>query len=279
MIHVKKVLRAFVPPVIISSLRPKRKLAKEQKPPEIFSGDFQQWNEARKLSTGYDISRILEKCRSALLKVKVGEAVYERDSVLFDEIQYSWGLLSGLQNAAIENDNQLCVLDFGGSLGSTYFQNKDFLKGLKSVTWCIVEQPHFVECGRQHFENEQLRFYYSVEDCLEHHSPNVLLLSGVLQYLEFPFKLLEKLLSCRVSMVIIDRTAFVESENDMLTIQNVPEWIYKASYPAWFFNEKNFLSRFQCYERLGSFNSFCDKDIVLNRINRAYWKGFIFLRK
>ena len=45
--------------------------------------------------------------------MKNGEAVYERDSVLFDEIQYSWGLLAGLQKAALENDGKLCVLDFG----------------------------------------------------------------------------------------------------------------------------------------------------------------------
>ena len=59
-------------------------------------------------------------------KVKNGEAVYERDSVLFDEIQYSWGLLAGLEKAALEHDGKLCVLDFGGSLGSTYYQNKQF---------------------------------------------------------------------------------------------------------------------------------------------------------
>ena len=31
---------------------------------------------------------VLEKCKNALLKVKNGEAAYERDSVLFNQIQY-----------------------------------------------------------------------------------------------------------------------------------------------------------------------------------------------
>jgi len=46
--------------------------------------------EAMELSTGYDSERILGKVRDSLLKVKRGEAVYERDSVLFDKVQYSW---------------------------------------------------------------------------------------------------------------------------------------------------------------------------------------------
>ncbi len=271
----KNLLKPFVPPVVFSVLRFQKNQPVISASYEVFSGNFDNWNEARKLSTGYEISHILEKCKSALLKVKAGEAVYERDSVLFDEIQYSWGLLSGLQNAAIENDNQLCVLDFGGSLGSTYFQNKDFLKGLKSVTWCIVEQPHFVECGRQHFENEQLRFYYSVEGCLEHYSPNVLLLSGVLQYLENPYEWIQKSIGYKIPVIIIDRTSIVIYERDILTVQNVPEEIYDASYPCWFFNREKLIEAFNGYSVMGNFNSYCDDPIILNTVYPASWAGFI----
>ena len=69
-----------------------------------------------------------------LVKIKLDSqyerGVYERDSVLFDTIRYSWPLLSDLLRAASEDQNHLSVLDFGGSLGSSYYQNRVFLSHL-----------------------------------------------------------------------------------------------------------------------------------------------------
>src|SRR5712691_3342391 len=90
------------------------------------SGDYAAWEDAVHASTGYDSEVILEKTRTALLQVKNGQAVYERDSVVFDEVQYAWPLLAGLLWIATRSGGKLDVLDFGGSLGSTYFQNRAF---------------------------------------------------------------------------------------------------------------------------------------------------------
>ena len=64
----------------------------------MWSGNYANWEEADSFATGYDDHSILEKCKTALLKVKNGEAAYERDSVLFDKMQYNWALLALLQN-------------------------------------------------------------------------------------------------------------------------------------------------------------------------------------
>ncbi len=48
------------------------------------------------------------------------------------------------KKVVIENNNNLSVLDFGGSLRSTYYQNKTFLENLNSIEWSIVEQTHFL---------------------------------------------------------------------------------------------------------------------------------------
>ena len=137
----------------------------------VWEGDFATWKEVSQQSAGYEAANILERVKYATLKVKTGEAVYERDSVLFDKIEYSWGLLAGLQKAAIENNLQLSVLDFGGSLGSSYFQNKSFLTSLSKIEWSVVEQQHFVECGNNCIADEQLKFYSSIEDCLKDRKP------------------------------------------------------------------------------------------------------------
>lgn len=239
-------------------------------------GNYSNWKDAQNKCTGYDDTNILEKVRTSLLKVKNGEAVYERDSVLFDEIPYSEPLISAFKNAAGENNGELHVVDFGGSLGSSYFQNRTFLKDIKSLQWSVVEQKHFVDCGKDLFEDEHLKFYYTIDEALKNNKPTVLLLSSVIQYFEDPKVLIKKILAHNFEYIIIDRTAFIENRKDRITVQIVPESIYKASYPAWFFNEKNLLYNFKDkYEVINSFLSDLSKPMNIDKNTKAYWKGFV----
>ena len=88
-----------------------------------FEGSYSTWQEADALCNGYGNMDILEKVLSATMKVKNGEAVYERDSVIFDQIEYSWPVLTGLMCAVAQNSGCLKVLDFGSSLGSSNLEN------------------------------------------------------------------------------------------------------------------------------------------------------------
>jgi putative methyltransferase (TIGR04325 family) len=240
-----------------------------------WSGNYGTWPEALNECSGYDSEVILTSCLKSLIKVRNGEYKYERDSVLFDEIQYSFGLLTGLLSSTIENNNELNVLDFGGSLGSTYFQNKD-LRCFKSIKWSIVEQEKFVKCGKDYFENEELKFYYSIEECLSKRSPNVIILSGVLQYIENYVEIINQINEIRFDYIIIDRTTFIKGSTHRIVKQEVPDWIYKASYPVHLFKYDEFISLFTNYEVVTDFNSFCDPlkhDLEDNaEIN---WKGMI----
>jgi putative methyltransferase (TIGR04325 family) len=229
-------MNALIPPIFHSILKKKKKR---------YAGDYPSWNQALLDSTGYDSDIIVTKVKDALLKVKRGEAVYERDSVLFDQIQYSFPVLCGLLRAALEGDGELNVLDFGGSLGSSYYQNKGFLAVCKDFRWNIIEQEKFVRIGREFFQDDQLKFYFSLKECMDSEFPNVVLLSGVLQFIEKPYDLLREIISYRIKYVIIDRTPVAGGEKDYLTIQNVPPEIYSASYPEWIFSEKKLLDMFK----------------------------------
>lgn len=246
----------------------------------IWTGNYATWEEANDLCTGYDNQIILNKCLDSLLKVKNGEAVYERDSYLFDKIQYSWALLAILLKISAENNGRLCVLDFGGSLGSTYYQNKDFLKSVVNLEWYIVEQPHFVNCGKENFQDDNLKFYHNIEECLSKHKPNVLLLSGVLQYLEHPYEWVDRFVGYSFPYIILDRTSFIE-DDERLTLQKVPEIIYEASYPCWFFNEQQFVGAFskKC-DIVMDFESYANPVPYYNEEGRKmYWKGFLLKHK
>jgi len=243
-------------------------------------GNYSNWSDAKIKCTGYDDSDILEKVKNSVLKVKNGEAIYERDSVLFDEIQYSQPLLDAFKTIAKENNNELNIIDFGGSLGSSYFQNRSFLTDLKTFNWNIVEQPHFVDCGKQFIEGDQLKFYYNIEEALKENKPHILFLSSVIPYFEYPYELIEKCINYGFDYIIIDRTAFIESEKERITVQIVPEFIYKASYPAWFLNEQKFVNAFSSkYNLIGEFDSKFDPREQLEDGVWSYRKGFVFKKQ
>ena len=236
-------------------------------------GNYSSWSEARIKCTGYDSKLILDKVRSSLLQVKSGNAVYERDSVLFNEIQYSYPVLSGLMWISAQSKGRLNVLDFGGSLGSSYYQNKRFLDSLEEVHWCVVEQSGFVKAGLEDFATDRLHFFNTIEECLKSFNINVVLLSSVLQYLEEPYCLLDQLNSLRIKNIIIDRTPFVHGK-DRITIQKVWPRIYKASYPCWFFNKEKFVILMtREYKLVMEFDAMDKANIS------SEFKGFIFSKK
>ena len=78
--------------------------------------------------------------------------------MVFNEVQYAWPLLAGLLWVAAKHGGRLEVLDFGGSLGSSWFQNRAFLAGLGAVGWNVVEQSATVDVGRREFADETLCF-------------------------------------------------------------------------------------------------------------------------
>lgn len=261
----KRILEDRLPPILTRVLHGRNTIR--------WSGDYDSWAKAKKVSTGYDNPIILEKVLDASLKVKRGEAVFERDSVLFEKIQYSWPLLAGLLRVACANSNRLRVLDFGGSLGSTYYQNKGFLSGLAELRWCVVEQKNFVDYGKQYFENEELRFYYDLLSCMADEVIDVVILSSVLPYLEKPYHALNMIMNYEIGNIIVDRTPFLLSGNkDRLTVQKNPSSIYEVSYPAWFFSKKNFLGFMgdRGYAQVAEFESFGRANI------RSTFKGYIF---
>jgi len=269
-------LKKFIPDSI------KKKYRKFFPPVKLFGwfGNYPNWKVAMEKCKGYDDIIILEAVKKSILKVKKGDAAYERDSVLFDEIPYSEPLINTFKNIANENAGVLHVVDFGGSLGSSYFQNRTFLNEIEVLNWSIVEQKHFVDCGKELLEDEQLKFYYTINEAIKNNKSSVLLLSSVIQYFEDPKALIQKCINYNFDYIIIDRTAFINKDNDRITVQIVPEYIYKASYPAWFFNEQNFLDNFKHkYEIINNFLSDLSVPINIDKNTEAYWKGFVLKKK
>jgi putative methyltransferase (TIGR04325 family) len=254
----------LIPPVLLQILK--------QIKNNGWKGDYSSWEDAQNNSIGYDSEEILLTVKDSLLKVKNGKAVYERDSVIFNERQYSWQLLAGLMFACAKDPKQeeLKVLDYGGSLGSTYYQNKIFLDYFNKVSWSIVEQNHFVDAGIEDFQDERLKFFRSIEECMDKESPNILILSSVLQYIEKPYELLDLIFNKNFETILVDRTPFSRA-SEKIKLQIVPSSIYKASYPCWFFDELKFLSYIKS-KKYSIVESFITEE---GGTNEYIFKGFI----
>jgi putative methyltransferase (TIGR04325 family) len=278
----KALLKKFIPPVLVSVYHRLKSLIVPQKAAmvkQVFEGNYATWDDALKETSGYDADNILEKVKDATLKVIKGEAAFERDSVLFYKNEYNWALLAVLLRIATVNNNSLKVLDFGGALGSIYFQNRDFLSGLNKLEWDVVEQEKFVNCGKTFIENGELKFYKSIADVFSIKRPDVILLANVIQYLPNPNSFIEEIISHECDYIVLDSTAFIEDEEARLTIQSVPETIYKASYPAWFFNQTAFLNNFEhAYDLLFDFESEVTRPMLVDN-KKVFWKGLVFKHK
>lgn len=251
----KKIIKSLIPPLVLKNINSSR---------SPWKGDYETWSEAEKLCTGYSEKGILEKVSNATEKVANGKAPYERDSVLFKEASYSWPLVAALLST-YNKSGFLNVMDFGGSLGSSYFQNRIFIKNLPKTTWTVVEQDHFVSEGESKFQTNVLNFHRSMEDTFEAKAINFVLLSSVLQYLEDPYGILNLIINKKPDVIFLDRLSIVETERDIITIQQVPASIYKASYPCRFFNEENIIRTLSTeYNLFSRFPSFVENKGTLN---------------
>lgn len=268
--RVVDVIRALCPPIIFRlfsrTLLFRARLS--------FSGNYSSWELAKLDSSGYDAGIILEKVKSAALKVKNGDALFERDSVCFHQADNRYPALTCLLYIALRNNNQLNVLDFGGSLASFYFQHIRLLNSIDKLQWSVVEQPHFVSWGSEHLSSDTLKFYNTTSELPIDGRPDVIFLSGVLQYLEYPYQMLNELLQLNAEYMLFDRTSFIEGNTDRLTVQTVPETIYNAKYPAWFLSWEKFhqVITVAGYEIMMDFSGIDATDI-------GYYKGLLLQKK
>lgn len=241
-------------------------------------GDYSSWKEASAKTIGYNESLILKQVDEGLSMVLKGQAAFERDSVAFKELIYSESLLNVFKSVAEQNNNVLSILDFGGSLGSIYFQYRTLLTQYK-INWSVVEQSNFVDLGKEKYSNSQLSFFHTIAEAQASQRHDVLLLSSVLAYLDKPEEFLKNVLPFRFRYIVFYRTAFVNRNNHLLTVQYVPQSIYKASYPAWFFNEEkltSILSKDYYIEQ--EFPGDIETEIMVGE-NKCYWKCLVFKLK
>ncbi len=261
----KKWVRAIVP-------SPARRWWRQRFGWRWFEGDFATWAEARAATQGYDDAAVLARAVAAARAVRAGAAAWERDGTTFAEPAVHPPLLAVLRAVARAEGGRLNVVDYGGALGSTWWQHREALAKI-AVQWCVVEQPHYVAAGRTEFAGEGLSFEPTLAAAWARTAPTVILFSGVLPYLEQPHAVLAAAVSSGVRHVMIDRTPFWNGGRDWLTVQRTPPELGGGSYPAWIFDRAGLLAPLaRDYDCVQEWPGFDDLDARVN------YRGLVFSR-
>lgn len=195
-------------------------------------GPFPTWGDAVNRSAGYDVEVVINAVESAMAKVRDGNAAMERDGVALSVPDFPFPLLVALLSQANRDQGNLRVLDFGGSLGSSYRTCRTWLDGIRHLKWGIVEQAHFVRRGMRHHQTEELFFFETIDDCVASIRPNIVLFSGVAMYLENLDTILNELVSFGAETVVVDRTLVSTNGEKRIFVEHVQMPGYSTSYPC-----------------------------------------------
>jgi len=266
----RRALHDLTPPIV------SRALARRSRHATRFVEGYGSWDEATAATTGYSHDSILDQVERATTAVVDGHAAFERDGVTFDEVEYRWPVAAALMWQAARSGGALSVLDFGGSLGSTYRQYSRLLADL-DVQWGVVEQPSFVAAG-QRFEDGCLSFHSDVEACAQTLRPNLGLLSSVLQYLPDPYGVIDSVAAAGVEMLVIDRTPMTATAQDIPAVQVVPESIYAASYPSWLLSRERLVNHLSDWEVVDTFPGI-EADLQTQGGTAVRWLGMTLVRR
>lgn len=197
-------VKSFIPPVFLKVLKRKNDWG--------WFGPYPSWEAAERDAIGYDAEHILAKMQASFRTLKNKTKLFELDTILYDEKKYNTPLLFALTQIALHKKDRLNIIDFGGSLGSSFYWSKEYIHPHFKVDWRIIEQSHIVAAGKAEFETDELHFFPSFETALANHQADVLLLSSVMQYIEHPEFIFEAIEKYQFPNIIIDRTPYFEDK-------------------------------------------------------------------
>jgi putative methyltransferase (TIGR04325 family) len=267
----RRIARDWLPPAVV------RRLTGGDSGALTFSDGFESWEAASASAEGYDAPSILRQVAAATELASKGEVAFERDGITFDEPETRWPVAAALLMAASRSGGRLRVLDFGGSLGSVYWQHRRLLTDI-DLSWGVVEQQDFIREGAR-FANSELSFHPSIDEFLSAGKPDLILLSSVLQYLAAPHEILESLSATGATYLLIDRTPVSALPHDIATVQRVPEQIYKASYPAWILSESQLLESLSDHWTLIEDFPGIEPDMTTSAGVSFSWRGYLLTGK
>ncbi len=206
-----------------------------------FSEQKKSWELALAASNSYQDNSIFRKVIQCYEGIDNKEReFYERDGLLLEKKPDETDFISFLQHNIPINNKTFQILDYGGSLGSRYFSNYNFINN-NNIEWNILEQTAFVEYGKKNLQKKNLFFFDNLEDCFKDKKIDCVIFSGSLQYLENYLKILNEIKFQKINLLYLDYLPFSNYNENKIFVQNIPKKIVYSSYPIHIFSKKIFI--------------------------------------
>ena len=202
-------------------------------------GDFPDWASALAASKPYETD--LAVYGQITDTVRQGEAGSGRNLM-----PILAGIVMALDGARTR------VLDFGGNLGVVYFDVTHVLPDRISE-WRVVDCEEVASYGNANYADDKLAFFTSMEAASRDFTPNMVLCSHTLQYLENPYDTLAKLSALKPAVIVLHELPVAEHERFM--IQRLPEGLGGTERPI------QILSSGRLAAALSSYDLFADMDL------------------
>jgi putative methyltransferase (TIGR04325 family) len=217
-------VRQLTPPIVLAAARrlAGRRTAKAPAWTPL-EGPYESWAAAVAAADGWEAPAILEKTLELSLQLQRGEIAFQRDARALDRIVYSPTILAFIALLAGQDGGRLDIVDFGGSLGTNFQQNRRVLAPFLArgaCRWRVVETPRTAALGRERFEEPGLAFFASWADAVAGGAPKGLLFSSSFQYLEHQQGLLAEVAASGVETVAFERLMLVPGAEDRIYVQH-----------------------------------------------------------
>lgn len=208
----KKILKQLAPPVLVSLIQKLQKLQKPQKPKET-KLRFPTFEEAALTcqSNAYQNDEVV--------KVVVEKNVLYKEKLNQEPIFDLASLRTLIALGASKTTHKLNVIDFGGGGGYHYTLSNIAFGSNNHISWNVVETPAMSKEAKR-LENEKLKFFDNIADAKNSMGDiDLVFTSGALQYCPNPLRFLQDLVEINAPHLFITRTPFLESSNEIITIQ------------------------------------------------------------
>jgi putative methyltransferase (TIGR04325 family) len=198
-------VRRWLPPALV-------RFARKARAPQTFGS----YEAALALcGEGYDSAYLAD--------VVVAKSRVFRDLLSSGEASIELGSLRTLValSLAAYGSRPVRVLDFGGAAGAHYFIARTAAHSSLQLDWRVVETRAMVNAAAA-LATSELSFHESIDEALAGWTsePDVLVASGVLQYVPDPPHVLEQLLNARPARILITRTALSSDTIKRVIVQS-----------------------------------------------------------
>lgn len=199
----------------------------------IFYGLYADYATAQPLAQSYDDGRVVAR----LAEIQ-GAAAW--DGTLHPLAQQlAAAFLTALVRAG-HPDRRIRVCDVGGGLGGSRTALAGMLGDAWRLDWDIVETPALARVGNERFAHPLLRFHDSL-DALEGREHDIIIASGVLQYLPAPAATFERLARRPHHHLLLNRFPIRHApggvQDDICTIQDLAALLPGVNVPHWCFSK------------------------------------------